>query len=243
MTSDSRMPLREAAERLAGYNRFRESRTGGKRELLKLLQTEQIQAAFDFPSNERPRIDIPAQYWRDTLSGDFLAQLTSRSKHGKQGQYLLEPTQFIEQYKVWYARRYVPAEGPRLHTSEAVDEFASALAGINSKREAYILEPEWERFVQVSRLDEHRVSQIPVKSDRGVKPLRSWDIVCVELAVELLDRWKRGIALDEYTDIAKSALRRAAEKLATGNPAPSVDTVARKVSEIVERVNQATDGN
>jgi len=243
MTSDSRMPLREAAERLAGYNQFRETRTGGKRELLKLLQTEKIQATFDFPSSARPPIDIPAQYWRDRPSGDFLAQLTSRSRSGKQGQYLLEPIQFVEQYKDWYAQKYVPAEGAGLHTSAAGDEFASALAGIISKREAYILEPEWERFIQTSQLDEHRVSQSPVKSNVGVKALRSWDVVCVELAVELLGRWKRGIALDEYTDIAKSALQRAAEKLATGNPAPSIDTVARKVSEIVERVNQATDGN
>ncbi len=76
MTLDSRMSLREAAQRLVGYNRFKKTNTRGKRELLKLLQTGEIGAAFDFPSNARPRIDIPAQYWNDTPTGDFLAQLT-----------------------------------------------------------------------------------------------------------------------------------------------------------------------
>ena len=54
MTTDSRMPLREAATTLAGYPRFRKTRSGGKREPFKLLQGQEMQAAFDFPSEARP---------------------------------------------------------------------------------------------------------------------------------------------------------------------------------------------
>jgi hypothetical protein len=81
----NRISLREAAIKLAGYDRFRKTHSSGKRELLKLLQGQEIRAAFDFPSEARPQIDIPAKFWIDTRSGEFLAQLISSSERGKHG--------------------------------------------------------------------------------------------------------------------------------------------------------------
>lgn len=94
--TDDPIFLREAVKRLAGYSRFRKTGSDGKRDLLRLLRGRKIQASFDFPSEARIRINIPAEFWTDTKSGEFVGQLTSR--HEKPGQFLINPAKFTDQY-------------------------------------------------------------------------------------------------------------------------------------------------
>jgi hypothetical protein len=234
MTTDPRIPLREAAARLAGYPRFQKTNTRGRRELLRLLQIEQIRAAFDFPSKARPRIDIAASFWVDTKSGDFDAQLVSNSKNGKHGQFLVKPVEFIEKYVSWFSNNYVrdsiSAEG---RTSANV-ELASALANMRTRREAYILESEWARFVRDAGLDQVEQEDDSVKSTRGRRPREFWDVVLVEVASEMLARQAQGGNLEEQQKtIAAAALSRA-EKQKKGALAFKVGTVTKKIREILD---------
>ena len=238
MTTDARIPLREAAIRLAGYPRFRKTNTRGRRELHRLLQTDQVGAAFDFPSKARPRIDIAGKFWADTKSGDFDAQLVSHSRRGKHGQFLVGPVEFVDQYASWFSDEYLTDVISAEKRTSADAELASALANMRKKREAYILQSEWDRFVRASKLDVERVDELPPKSTKGKHALTSWDVVLTEVAVELLSRQARGGRLDEHSQIAAIALTHAQKKLAKNNPAPKIETIAKKIAEIVERIDE-----
>jgi hypothetical protein len=179
MTTDARIPLREVAIRLAGYGRFRKTRSGGKRELFKFLQGQAIQAAFDFPSEARPRIAIPAKFWIDTRSGDFLAQLTSSTKRGKHGQFLIDPAKFVDQYAARFRDNYLDEGISAEKRITASAEMASALAGMKMKKEVYILESEWARFAHDAGFDQAEHRDEVAKSTKGRRPRQEWEVVLV----------------------------------------------------------------
>jgi hypothetical protein len=234
MIQDPRIPLREAALRLAGYPQFRKTNTRGRRELLRLLQTEQIRAAFHFPSKAGPGIDITGNFWMDTKSGHFDGQLISNSRRGKHGQFLVKPVKFIDQYTSWFSDNYL-RDGISTEKRMSADAvLASALANIRRSREAYILESEWARFV-TSKVGVEQANARPPKSTRGKRALTSWDVVLVEVAVELLRRQMRGQRVDEPLRIAEIALKQSKDKLAENNPPPEVGTVAKKSLKFLNR--------
>jgi len=194
-------------------------------------------AAFDFPSEARPRIDIPPKFWVDIRSGDFEAQLISNTNRGKVGQFLVKPANFIHQYAAWFSDNYIGEETSAERRTSAKVELTSALAGMSTKKDVYILETEWARFVDAG-LGQAEHHDEPQKSTRGLHSLRSWDVVLMEVAVELLARQLRGDRLDEPSKIAEVALAKAKKNLAENNPAPLVGTIAKKISEILKRTNE-----
>jgi hypothetical protein len=192
MSTDDRIPLREAARRLTGYGRFRHSRTRGKQELLKLLQKGEVTATFDFPSAARPSIAIPAKFWLDFPSGDFNKQLISSASHGKHGQFLVRPGKFVDRYVEWFKFHYFDLTGKP--PTDISAELAAALTGVKEQRESYILESEWARFVRdagFAQIEHHEAVQ---KSPKGLKALESWEVVLVEVAAECLCDSRRAIA-------------------------------------------------
>jgi hypothetical protein len=233
--TDARIPLREAATRLADYRRYQKTRSGGKRELLQLLQGQQVRAVFDFPSDARLRIGIPANFWIATHSGEFLAQLTSNSKRGKHGQFLINPAKFIAQYVAWFSNEYLGEGISEERRATAAAEVASALVGMKTEKEACILESEWARFVQDTGLDQAEHHNEAAKSNKGRKPREGWDVVFVEVASEMLARQKLGQGLEQLK-IAKVALSRARASGHTLDLKP--DTVAKKIREIMDRSDQ-----
>lgn len=230
------MSLREAANRLAGYGQFRRTGSRGTRELLKLLQSQKIRAAFDFPSEARSRIDIPARFWLDTSSGDFQNQLYSR--HRRHGQFLIDPAKFIDQYAAWFSDNYLGERISPERRTTAAAEVTSALVGIKTKKEVYILESEWARFVKDNGLDEAEHWNEVARSTRGRRPREGWEIVLVEVAAEMLARQAQGqIIEDKQSRIAEGALSRA--KLPSGAALElKRDTVAKKISEILTKTDK-----
>jgi hypothetical protein len=65
--------------------------------------------------------------------------------------------------------------------------------------------------------------------------LESWEVVLVELAAEMLARQAQGLRLDEKSKIAAQALARS--KVPKKHELPKVDTVAKKISEILEKMD------
>jgi hypothetical protein len=236
MTTDNRNSLREIALRLRGYRKFQNSQSRGQRELLQLLQGQEIGACFDFPSDAGPRIDIPAKFWTDTRSGDFQKQLTSRSTRAKHGQFLVKSAKFIDQYIAWFNENYLRDGVSVEKKANVAMELTSAFANMNRRKEAYVLESEWARFVEDTKLDVEQVAGVSAKTTRGRHALTSWDVVMVEVAVELLTRLERGGRLDEPSKIADIVLEQSKSKLAKNNPAPGHSAVTRKISEILQRV-------
>jgi hypothetical protein len=230
------MSLREAAIRLTGYPRFRKTQSRGRRELLELLQGQVTHAAFDFPSDARPRIDIPVQFWLDTPSGDFQAQLTSDSRRGKHGQFLIDPAKFVGRYAAWFSNNYLEEGVTAEKRTVAPSELASALVGMHTKKEAYILESEWARFVGGLEQVEHHDES--AKSARGRRAFESWEAVLVDVAAELLARQAKGLNLEEQQSmIAAKAVSSAERVLKKGVLLPKVETVAKKIRHILDRMN------
>jgi hypothetical protein len=242
--ADPRLALRDVALMLREYQPFKKTNSGGKRELLDLLKSGQIQAFFDYPSTLGPQIAIPAKFWLDIPSGQFqtlLVRKSGSSDRETSGHFLVKPAKFVNEYITWL-KSHFPLNSSAGLTDDVAVEIASALASKLKQREVYVPETEWNRFVD-SKLDITRVDEVPGKSTRGRDALRSWDVVLVEVAAELLVRQLRGEHLDEHSTIASIALERAKKKLASNNPAPKVDTVAKKVSEILERINDLAPDN
>jgi len=235
MIADGRITLREVARRLSGYRRFWKTRTRGRQELLKLLQDNEIQAVFDFPSAARPRIPIPAEFWLDIGSGRFQNLLTWSSSRGRRRQFLVEPAKFIGQYIAWFGDSYLGGAVSTETRAIVSAELVSALARMNKKKEAYILESEWARFVQSAKLElvEHRDEA--AQSTKGRRPLEAWEDVLVEVAAEMLAMQAQGRHFDgEQSTIAANAISRA-EK-GSKRRFPDIGTVAKKISLILARM-------
>jgi hypothetical protein len=111
---------------------------------------------------------------------------------------------------------------------------ASAFVNMNKKREVYILESEWGRFVRDAGLEKVEHHDEPGKSTKGRRPLEAWEVVLVEVASELLARQALGLSLEEQqSTIAAIALSRA-EKLKKGASFPEVETVTKKIRQILD---------
>jgi hypothetical protein len=230
MIADDRITLREAARRLSGYRRFQNTRTRGKQELLKVLQDGKIQAAFDFPSAARPRISIPAEFWLDIQSGHFQKLLTWSKKSERYRQFLVEPVKFIGQYTALFGDSYFGGTVSTETRTIAFAELESAFAKINKKKEAYILESEWARFVQSAGLEQVEHHDEVAQSTKGRKPLEAWEFVLVEVASVMLAMQAQGRRLDgEQSTIAADAISRA-EKKFKHRKFPEIGTVAKKIS-------------
>lgn len=235
MTTDNRISLREAAKRLTGYPRFKNAQSRGRLALLKLLQSETLRACFDFPSNAQPRINIPARFWIDSPSGDFVAQLTSHSNEGKHGQCLVKSSGFAKQYEAWFSENYLSGDMTDDKRANAAAELGSALAAMSSRKEAYILESEWARFVDASGLGRVEHREDAAKSTRGKRPLQAWEHILVEVASEMLARQTQGHALEsEQSKIAAAAVANV-EQSTTGLQIPGVDTVVKKIRLILDK--------
>jgi hypothetical protein len=180
------------------------------------------------------RIDIPSKFWIDTHSGDFLAQLTTRSGRGRHGQFLIDPAKFIEQYATRFSDDYLGEGINKERQATAAAEVASALVGMKTKKEAYILESEWARFVQDIGLDQVEHRDEIVRSNKGRRPREGWDIVLVEVASEMLARQERGELLEgQQSKIAEGALARV--KASGRQVKLEIATVAKKISDILDR--------
>jgi hypothetical protein len=237
MGIDARVTLRETADRLCGYRRFQESRTRGRQELLKLLQDGEINAVFDFPSAAHPSIPIPKEYWLDVRSGRFQSLLTWGS--GRRRQFLIEPAKFIDQYVGWFRASYLGGRSSGGSPTDASAELSRAFVGVNSKKEAYILESEWARFVNDAGLGEVEHEDASGKSTKGRRAFESWETVLVEVASELLARQERGLSLEgEQSRIAANAVARA-EKLSKKRASvPKIETVTKKIRLILDRKDE-----
>jgi hypothetical protein len=240
MRNEDRIPLREAARRLAGYEAFRRTRTRGKQELFKLLQKGELAATFDFPSAARPTIQIPADFWLDIPSGEFQRQLTSSVRRGRHGQFLVRAGKFIDQYVEWFKSQYFDqSEKPPTDVSA---ELASALAGAKRERETYILESEWARFVREAGLDQVEHHDEVLKSPKGKRAFEAWEGVLVEVAAEMLARQSQSLRLEEQqTEIAANAVSRAQRNAKQGAQLPLVETVAKKIRVILDKASELSD--
>ena len=150
--------------------------TRGKQELLKLLQDGKIQAVFDFPSAARPRISIPAEFWLDIQSGHFQKLLTWSKKSERYRQFLVEPVKFIGQYAALFGESYFGGTVSMEARAVAFAELESALAKVNRKKEAYILESEWARAartgLQSDPRHEHHGCPTAHGGDDGIVSIR-----------------------------------------------------------------------
>jgi hypothetical protein len=223
MRTDGRLTLREVASRLSGYRRFQQTRTHGRQELLKQLQSGAIRAAFDFPSTARPSISIPAESWLDVPSGRFQSKLTWNSRRGQRRQFLVEPEKCTSQYAAWFADHYI-ANGANVETrTSGCNELMSALGNIAKKREPYILESEWARFVHDAALEQVEHHEEPAKSAGGRRAFQAWEVILVEVASELLARQEQGLNLEEVQSrIAANAVARAEKLSKRGASLPKV---------------------
>jgi hypothetical protein len=113
-------------------------------------------------------------------------------------------------------------------------EIARALASKHKQREAYVTETEWDRFVRDSKLDVIQHFNEPLKSTKGIKPLESWELILVEVAAELLAEQIKGSSDISYSNIAEIALERA-KKVVGDKRVPKVETIAKKVNEILKK--------
>jgi hypothetical protein len=237
MGTEERAFLLEIAKRLPGYRRFRSSTTGGRRELLKLLQQGEIGAVFDFPSMARPSIPISREFWLDVRSGDFNNRLAwdTKKRQGR-SQFLVEPAKFAEQYVRWFAERYLHVQSEL--SSDVSAELVSALRNMNSNKECFVLEGEWTRFVRDAGLGQVEHEQEVSKSPGGVKAFDSWEVVLVELAAILLAKQAQALSLEESkSQMATDAIVRATKIAKKGARIPEIDTVVRKINSILKSKN------
>jgi hypothetical protein len=217
--AEDRIPLRELGERLKLSGPFRRSTTRGRAELLGLLRREGLIARFDYPSNERPQIKVPAAHWLKVKMGEFRKALDGNNKN--KGDYVVIPRRFASEYLDWFSRnRQLPAH---------VDELSAALRAGGTEAEVYVLAEDWEKFSE--GLDAKQHSTTPQKSSRGRSENPNWSAILVELAVELLKANRD--SRPETGEIVANALKRvtAREK----SVLPKTDTIEKKVNEIIRR--------
>ena len=220
--ADDRITLRELAQKLLLYGPYRRSPTKGRAELLQLLRNEKLTARFDFPSIERPQINLPAEYWKDTKSGAFRKALDGNSAN--KGDYLIAPTRFAKEYVDWFSHNH--------RLSEHVDELSAALRAGNTKVEVYVLAKDWEQFIIREGLDTTEHSTEVKKSNKGLTESSYWSDILVEVAVELLRA--KDTSPPVMTRVAAAALSRV--KRREGHEIPDTDTVTKKVKEIVKQI-------
>jgi hypothetical protein len=216
--AEDRIPLRDLGERLMIYNK---SKSRGRFELLGLLISEKLIARFDYPSNERPQINVPAAHWlKNVKMNEFRKALDGNNKN--KGDYLVDPEKFAAEYLDWFSRnRRLP---------EDTDELSAALRAGSTKAEVYVLAEDWEKFAKDLPASQH--STTPKKSSRGVSENANWSAILVEVAVELLNESQSPVP-PQITVIAAHALERVTAREKTKLPGPSA--VEKKVSEIISR--------
>jgi hypothetical protein len=220
---EDRIDLRELGERLTHISRYRSSTTRGRAELLRLLRSGKLIARFNYPSSERPQIQVPAAYWKDNVKiGEFRKALDSTKKY--KGDYLVNPSRFANEYLSWFLQDH---QLPK-HT----DELSNALRAGSAEAEVYVLAKDFEQFVTDEGLDTTQHSTKDQKSSRGKWENQNWSAILVEVAVELIKA-----SPDTRPDtkvIVGNALKRVMPR---GNaPLPKADTVGKKVDEIIHRV-------
>jgi hypothetical protein len=111
----------------------------------------------------------------------------------------------------------------------------SALGNIAKKREPYILESEWARFVHDAALEHVEHHEEPAKSTGGRRAFGAWEVILVEVASELLARQGQGVNLEEeQSHIAANALARAEKLSKRGASLPKVETVTKKIRQILD---------
>ena len=139
----------------------------------------------------------------------------------------------------WALRRpaWQPQTGDNWRMVDNWAELTSALTNVNAKKECFILEKEWTRFVHEAGLESVVHRDEAQKSPQGKNALAAWETVLVELAAALLSRQRQGFSLEEGKNkVAADALARAEKKAKKGARLPQVDTVARKINLILEEM-------
>jgi hypothetical protein len=146
---------------------------------------------------------------------------------------LVKPVKFVDQYVAWFSNNYLGEGISAEKRTTASFELASALVGMRTKKEAFILESEWARFVQNAGLGQTEHRDEAASSTRGRLAFQSWEIVLVEVASEMLARQQQGHALElEQSEIAANAISRA-EKKASRGKLPEIETVTKKIKLIL----------
>ena len=215
---EDRIALRELGEKLTHTSRYRKSTSRGRAELLGLLRSETLIARFDFPSNERPQIPLPAAYWRKVKMGEFRKALDSNNKN--KGDYVVVPSQFANGYLSWFLQDH--------QLPKHVDELSGALRAGSAEAEVYVLSKDFEQFITQVGLDTIQHSTKDKKSSRGQSENPNWSAILVEVAVELLKASKGPRPLNKV--IAANALNRVTARDKT--ELPDAGTVEKKVAEI-----------
>jgi hypothetical protein len=219
---EDHMALRELGERLTHTSRYRNSPSRGRAELLGLLRSGKLIARFDFPSNERPQIPVPAAYWKnDVKKGEFRKALDS-TKINK-GDYIVNPSRFANEYLSWFLQDH--------RLPEHADELSVALRAGGAEAEVYVLAKDFEQFIAQEGLDTTQHSTKDQKSSRGQWENPNWSAILVEVAVELLNASQGTRPLTK--EIAANALERVAPR--GKSTLPTIDTVGKKVDEIIHR--------
>ena len=165
---EDHIALRELGERLTHTSRYRNSTSRGRAELLGLLRSGKLIARFDFPSNERPQIPVPAAYWKnDVKKGEFRKALDS-TKINK-GDYIVNPSRFANEYLSWFLQDH--------RLPEHADELSVALQVGSAEAEVYVLAKDIEQFISQEGLDTTQHSTTPQKSSRGQSENKNWSAI------------------------------------------------------------------
>jgi hypothetical protein len=218
--TDDRIPLRELGERLVLYEPYRKSKSRGRIELLGLLQREELIARLDYPSNERPQINVPAAHWRNVKMNEFRKALDGNNKN--KGDYLVSPIEFTKEYLESFSKAH--------RLPEHIDVLSAALRAGMTKAEVYVLAKDLEKFSE--GLDTTQHSTTPQKSSKGLSENKNWSAIMVEVAVELLNASRD--SLPDPNVIAANARKQVTAREKT--ELPQTDTIRKKVDEIIRRV-------
>jgi hypothetical protein len=220
--AEDRIPLRELGERLVLYEPYRKSESRGRFELLELLRSEKLIARFDYPSNERPQINVPTAHWLNVKMNEFRKALDGNSKN--KGDYLVVPSQFANEYLNWFSQDH--------RLPEHVDELSAALGAGSTKAEVYVSAKDWKQFITQEGLDTTQHYTENQKSSRGQWENPNWSAILVEVAVELLNANRDSRPVTKV--IAGNALSRVTARGKT--KLPNADTVGKKVDEIIHQI-------
>src|SRR5450759_3883574 len=175
--AEDRIPLRELGERLVLYEPYRKSKSRGRFELLELLRSEKLIARFDYPSNERPQINVPTAHWLNVKMNEFRKALDGNNKN--KGDYIVVPSQFANEYIRWFLQNH--------QLPKHADELSVALRAGSAEAEVYVLANDYEQFIAQEGLDTTQHSTKDQKSSRGLSENPNWSAILVEVAVELLN--------------------------------------------------------
>lgn len=214
--SDVRLALGEVAARLRSSYKYKRSTSAGRNELLNLLMNGSLKAKIEFSTTGRPSFYIPSAYWKDVVLGQFRQALNRDKNKGKTGDYLIKPAEMAASYADWF-----------FNNGSNRDELITVLRAAARRIPVYVLEKDWNKFVEETQLDTREVTNVQARSRAGKREHEKWAAILVQVASILIA--EKGTKDRAAEDVAKEAVSRLDEK----DPSiPGTGAIAEKVREI-----------